>query len=354
MKKNILILMLIFSPFLVFAQKDVLEFKEMEFDFGTIKEEGGKVTHIFEFKNNGRVPIIINSVKASCGCTTPLWTKKPVLPNKVGLIKVTYNPLNRPSKFIKTVTVTTNVATKKLVIKGLVTPRPKTIAELYPKKMEELRLTTSYVMFNEIGNKQKKKIEVKVINDSKENITLSFAKIPDYVSIKMKNKVLKPKEKGVIEVTYLAKNAKFWGFHSDLIPLLVNGKKRASNNLVVTATVIEDFSGMSKKDMEKAPLVGVDKFEANFNSAIAGDKVKTQFKLTNIGKSPLVLRSVDGSYQNLKIEISETKIAPDKQAIIDVTFDTSGKKGYQNQQITLITNAPDLPILTLRIIGIVE
>lgn len=354
MKKNITILLLLLLPIALFAQSEALIFKIKEHDFGNIKEESGMVSCIFKFENQGKVPIIINAVQASCGCTTPVWTKEPVLPSKMGMVKVTYNPANRPGKFAKTITVTTSAGSKQLLIKGIVSPRPKSLSELYPKKMEQLRLTTSYVMFNEIGNKQQRVITVNVVNDSQEDVLVTFAKTPSYFEVHMDKSSLKPKEKGQIKVTYDASKTNFWGFNSDIIPVLVNGVQKAANNLIVTATVIEDFSNMNKEEIENAPVLGIDKFEKQFQSVIAGDKVKTQFKITNIGKRPLILHKIDTSSEALEVKIGKMVIQPNTQEVLDVTFDTAGKNGYQNQQITIITNVPNFPIANFRISGIVE
>lgn len=101
------------------------EFTSTTHDFGKIAEEIGQATCSFEFVNTGTAPLIVNSVRASCGCTTPSYTKEPVLPGKKGVIKVAYNTTNRVGSFSKTVTVFTNVPDKtyQLVIKGEVLPR---------------------------------------------------------------------------------------------------------------------------------------------------------------------------------------------------------------------------------------
>lgn len=354
MKKNISILLLMLLPIALFAQMGTLKFKTTTHNFGTIKEEGGSVVHIFEFENQGKAPIVINAVQSSCGCTTPIWTQKPVLPGKRGIVKVIYNPINRPNKFVKTIHVSTNVGTKRLFIKGIVSPRPKSLSEVYPKKMEQLRLTTSYIMFNEIGNKKEKKITIDVVNDSNEDISISFGKMPNHIRVAMQKKNLKPKEKSSIHIIYDARKTNFWGFNSDIVGVLVNGVSKSSNSLIVTATVIEDFSKMTREDIEKAPALGVDKFETQFQSVVSGDKVKTQFKITNIGKRPLILRKIDTSSDDLVVRPSKTVIQPNTQAILDATFHTARRNGYQNQQITVITNAPQLPIVNFRIRGIVE
>lgn len=97
---------------------EVLKFKEEVHDFGTIPQ-GKPVTNEFTFKNTGKEPITIQNVSASCGCTTPDWSKEPILPGKSGMVKATYNAA-AAAPFSKTVTVVTNVGTKTLTIKGVV------------------------------------------------------------------------------------------------------------------------------------------------------------------------------------------------------------------------------------------
>lgn len=46
---------------------------------------------VFSFINTGSNPLIIHTVRASCGCTLPVWPKKAILPGKAGIISVTYN-----------------------------------------------------------------------------------------------------------------------------------------------------------------------------------------------------------------------------------------------------------------------
>jgi hypothetical protein len=98
---------------------------EASHDFGTIKEADGPVTHTFKIKNEGEAPLVVTKVAASCGCTTPEWTKEPIAPGKTGEIKVTYDPTGRPNPFNKTVSVYSNGKTGSsvLTIKGIVEPK---------------------------------------------------------------------------------------------------------------------------------------------------------------------------------------------------------------------------------------
>ncbi|GAB1415412.1 DUF1573 domain-containing protein [Paludibacter sp.] len=110
----------------IMAQAPVVTFDKTTHDFGKIREQDGAATVIFNFKNTGNAPLILNRVQASCGCTTPSWTKEPILAGQSGNITVSYNPANRPGIFMKTISVFSNADTQPvlLTIKGEVIPKP--------------------------------------------------------------------------------------------------------------------------------------------------------------------------------------------------------------------------------------
>lgn len=127
-KLSFILLFAIITSGVAFSQsKPKMEFKNTEHNFGTIKEEIGAVTTQFEFTNTGETPLIIQRVTTSCGCTTPSYTREPVLPGKRGVVSAKYSTLARPGNFTKTITVYTNVpdTTYVLTIKGTVTPKAK-------------------------------------------------------------------------------------------------------------------------------------------------------------------------------------------------------------------------------------
>lgn len=94
-------------------------------DFGKIAEEIGSASCEFTFTNTGKTPILIQDIRTSCGCTTPSYTKDPILPGKTGTIKVSYSTTGRIGAFNKKITVFTNEPSTvySLTIKGEVLPR---------------------------------------------------------------------------------------------------------------------------------------------------------------------------------------------------------------------------------------
>lgn len=109
------------------ATVEVLGLKETGFDFGKIPQ-GRPVTHVFEFSNNGKEPLKLDNVQASCGCTTPEWSKEPVEPGAGASIKVGYNAAAE-GPFTKTVTISYNGnQVKTITISGTVYKAPATSA----------------------------------------------------------------------------------------------------------------------------------------------------------------------------------------------------------------------------------
>lgn len=118
MKQIIFIFMaILLATGMVSAQsKAVISAEETSHDFGTIKEANGKVSHTFKISNTGDAPLVLTRVIASCGCTTPEWTKEPIAPGKSGDIKITYDPANRPGPFAKTISVYSNGKTGSYIL----------------------------------------------------------------------------------------------------------------------------------------------------------------------------------------------------------------------------------------------
>lgn len=92
----------------------VIKFEKTVHDYGTI-EQGSNGSVEFKFTNQGKTPLILNSVPSSCGCTVPSYTKEPVAPGKDGVIKVVYNTASIGS-FSKSVTVNSNAVNSPVLL----------------------------------------------------------------------------------------------------------------------------------------------------------------------------------------------------------------------------------------------
>lgn len=107
MKRIFVFIALIIIGYTGFSQNvnttELVGFNKLKYSFGKIKQNV-PVTYTFQLKNNGSKPLIIEQATAQCGCTTPEYSKKPILKNKTSPLKITFNAAN-PGPFTKTVTV---------------------------------------------------------------------------------------------------------------------------------------------------------------------------------------------------------------------------------------------------------
>lgn len=101
--------------------KSEFKFEKEVHDFGTVPE-GPAAAYEFKFVNTGKEPLVLTNVVASCGCTTPKWSKEPVASGKSGSIFVSFDTNGRIGGFNKAVTISSNSKTpvKVLYIKGVV------------------------------------------------------------------------------------------------------------------------------------------------------------------------------------------------------------------------------------------
>lgn len=103
-----------------------IAFEKEVIDMGNIRKDSEAVCE-FKFTNTGTAPLIIESIKGQCGCTTVLpesWSKEPIQPGGKASFKVKYDTSTRVGMFDKKIMVQTNAALTpfEVKIKGNVLP----------------------------------------------------------------------------------------------------------------------------------------------------------------------------------------------------------------------------------------
>lgn len=115
--------------FAAVASAQTISFDKTTYEYGTVKT-GADGHRYFTVKNTGDKPLILSDVKASCGCTTPEWSKDPIMPGKTAQIKVGYNTtINGPFQKIIEVFSNDPVNSRSVLnIKGTVDPNASDVA----------------------------------------------------------------------------------------------------------------------------------------------------------------------------------------------------------------------------------
>ena len=156
-------------------ERETLRFSRPEWNFGDIREEEGKVTHTFVGRNEGDEPLVIVEVTATCGCTVPSFSRKPVLPGEETPITVTFDPRNRPGSFSKELSVFSSRRERlaRLRITGNVVARELSLEEEYPFDFGEgLRLDGNFHSFAYLYRGQEAATQFEAVNTTDEPMTL--------------------------------------------------------------------------------------------------------------------------------------------------------------------------------------
>ena len=347
------------SAFAIFAAnaQPTIKWTESKYDFGDIKEADGPATHKFEFTNAGNEPLVITSVKPSCGCTTSDYTKEPVMPGKTGYVSATYNPQGRPGPFNKSVNITTNCKPELTTIHftGKVIEREKTLADLHPRKIGDLNLESNHISLLKVKNTEVRVDSTSVANLTDKPMKITFANVPAHIKAKAVPETLQPNSKGLIVIEYDATKRKEWGFVMDKVLLALNGETNSNKNLLsVSATIEEDFSKYTEEQLANAPHMVFDEPIFNFGTITEGEKVSHTFTFSNTGKEDLIIRKITTSCGCTAANKKADVIKPGETSSIDITFNSSGKSNRQNKTITIISNDPKNSQQILRITGDVK
>lgn len=426
------ILVLLFaSPLVSSAQ---IKFSEISHDFGEIKE-GEVVTHKFVFTNTGKTPVTLQSVKASCGCTTPYYSRSSVAPGDTGSVSAVYNSQGRPGKFTKSVTVVYDTAQAPIVlmISGdvhskdghpagaapaqpvlqpnkpsmpasspqkpsgsqhntphfslsspmrsenntlaiayadaqlagqlvshnlpVLTAQPLPLPESSPNGIHYgdtvggLAFDRTYIDLGTVKSDESKDVLIHVRNVSKQTIELIKADNGrPWIQLIPQDQVLTPGMESVITLRFIGSEAKKQGLGSSIEErvVLITNEQAPLNQKYFNLTGLFKRT-LTPEELANAPKIVFDSETFDAGEILAGESLKHAFVFYNRGKSDLVIESAKASCGCTASAPKERVIKPGESSQIEATFNSQGREGSQHKTITVVSNDPNTPKVTLHL-----
>ena len=336
-----------------------LSFEPAVWDFGSIEETDGPVSHTFTGRNTTDRPLVILDVTTTCGCTVPSFSRKPVLPGAETQITATYDPADRPGSFNRELWVYSSerkrIAT--LTIRGSVIPRKKSVEELYPVDAGNgLRLTSTLCTFTYIHPGVFAQSAISCINTSDQPLDIELRPDPSIRSGLLQTKCPKRLEAGApgqINFSYLIPaEAPRYGTLRDAQELFVNGKSRGIT--LVTHGIGTDNPASLPKGQEPRSEVSTNVLK--YGTVNHGAPIQTiTFTLSNTGPGELIVRAVEcGKAISTSLEAGTTIPAGGSREV-EVLFDPhGGGYGARSSFLLLITNDPLRPMRRIRTTAVIE
>lgn len=325
-------------------------------DFGAFKEDDGSVSTTFSFVNHTPEEVSIRAARASCGCTTPTYTRTPVAPGDTATVTVKFNPTGRPGRFSKSVTVDIAGGPRtRLVISGVVIGSSNTLRSRYPIEHGEMKLRTTQLPFGTVTKGKAKAAFLEVYNASARPMVPRWSGLPDYIRVATSGGDTIPAgEQAVYALTLTPSQTELYGILTDSA-YIAPAEGAEPLKIDLTAILEEDFSRLTPRQRADAPVVAVDPDRVNFGELTASDGPQTRtFTILNRGKSDMLIRRLYTTDPGVSVSLDRTKIKKGKHATATVTVDPSLLPAdILNARLQLIANDPENPITLVRVVGLV-
>lgn len=107
--------------------------------------------------------------------------------------------------------------------------------------------------------------------------------------------------------------------------------------------------GGEQVDSKDLPAIAFDKDLHDFGTIKEGEKVTYSFRFKNTGKGDLIIQTASGSCGCTVPEIPEKPIKPGETGFIKVQFNSEGRIGIQEKQVTVVSNTiPNTTIVKIK------
>lgn len=336
MKRFIFTILLVLGFGVLSAQNNnSIDFNTTLLDLGVVPEHGGLVKAEYILTNNTNGPIIINKVTASCGCTSPEWTKSPIEPGKTGVISVAYNPKNTSGEFAKSIFVYTSFQTSPytLHIKGMVEIDKNNPASHFPYSWGDILSKKRNLDLGQNNSDITRVFTIEIYNNADIPLKAGFADVPAYLQLKTIPETIPPKTSASLEVQVKGTEVKEKGQITGTLRILPSGSNgySSSHSISYHGTVIGPSSAASTGKI-------------NFGSMqLLFDPGKTKdeqvLKISNSGKGDLNILNIQSSDPQLSVSKKNLTIGPGK--IKEVTVTLNRKSNEQPFYSTLIVISDD-------------
>jgi len=328
-------------------------------NFGVVNVSEGPKVATFRFTNRSKQPLIISQVTTECGCTSPQFPKKPILPGERAEIKATFQSARVYGTFEKRLRVLANFIGNQeisLAIKGSVNhdsrvPYTKEESVSQNKKAGHFRLKSHFILFGDVDKNQQKNASLIYTNNGTYDLQLiNIERLPKTISWYGPKEPTRPGEKDTIHFKFdPSKTDESWGFQNGKFFLYTTDNFNPRKEIIYNAWVKKDFSHLRKKELKKAPKIIIDSKTVELGKLKAGLKKSGSFKLTNVGKTDLEIYYIKTDCSCTIVKKPKRTIPPKSSATFWVEFDSVFKKGKQSKPLTLYTNSPSMPVLKIMV-----
>ena len=298
----------------------------------------------FQITNQGNENLVIREVHPDCGCTAVAWTHDPIRPGEKGTVSATYDAAML-GHFSKHIAVYTNASDRPIFLQlnGAVVRERKEYSGDFPVRIGELYLNTDVIEFDDVTRGEMPVRTISVFNGGKSSYAPQLMHLPKYITATADPETIRPGRVGTISLTLNSNLLREMGLTQTDIYLsrFLGDRVQKENEINISATLLPEPD--ASQPLEYAPVAQLSSDTINLGKLEKRKKLSGTLTLTNTGRSPLLIRTLQVYNPGISVSIGSRRIAPGESEKLKITINANSSYFKGRRRILLITNDPRHP-----------
>ncbi|MGI6223185.1 MAG: DUF1573 domain-containing protein [Prevotella sp.] len=306
----------------------------------------------YQLRNTATKPLVITKVLTSCGCAEVTYPKNAIAAGAEFTLSATYDA-RQMGHFEKLLGVygTTSDEPLMLTLKGVVVDAVEEFSGEYPYTVGDFLTDIADIEFDDVNRGDMPIVKLHIKNNTDETLSPVVLHLPNYLRATVSPAKLAPHHSGIITLKLDSRGLHDFGLTQTNVFLgsEASDKVAPEKEITVSAVLLPGFN-MTEQQRQMAPIMKLSDKELNLGSFGKKKKLKGQIKITNEGKSPLEISSLQLFTAGLQVQLNKRSIQPGETARLKVTAIKDQLKGVRTSpRVLMITNDPDNPKVILNV-----
>ncbi|MGL4994118.1 MAG: DUF1573 domain-containing protein [Bacteroidales bacterium] len=320
--------------------------------------DNNRVSFNVSICNNSSSPIKIDSITTSVSYLTSAYrTMEQINPGDTLHIPMLLFTQSLKGDVIAQISIFHSNTTKPLkqLVKAAITPTPADIADICTVPFGPLLIERNLVSMGDILVGKSKSDSILVYNPTDRAVNVTLPRAYGNATATMSSSIINSKKADYLVVTANYDNESDIGkriFHT--FRFNFDRGLTSDASIFLQGDLSEDFSSLTSEQLMQAPRIEIDSTTFDFGSISEGEEINHTFRLKNVGKRTLKIRSHSSSCDCTLLKLKTDSVGPGEFIDLTLYFNSKGKFGDQQRQIVIKTNDPNRSRLELWLTGKVK
>ena len=339
MKKLSLSLLLAFP---LFASAQTLQVRNNIIDLGQVQFMQ-PVTATFDVKNVSNAPIEIASMYSGCNCTQVGFPIGVIPAGTDFKVSATYDS-KQLGHFQRDVAIYVKDQKEPtyVTVKGVVVTKVENFIGNYPYSIGGLLADVNTIDFDDIHRGERSVQDIHIMNPNNQYVEPVIMHLPNYLRAEISPKRIGPKKEGVIHLVLNSSKMKSLGLSQASIYLAkgIGDKVSDDKEIMVSTVLLPPEQNLDEVSLYRSPQIQLSSTTVDLSN-IKGPKKKAEIVITNKGKSPLEIRSMQLFTPGIEITLAKQKLNAGESTKMKITgYAQDLSRVKTRPRILMITNDP--------------